>query len=42
VTRWGASVATYAYSGDGLKRLEFVDGAATTLIWDGSDYLGEE
>jgi hypothetical protein len=32
----GASVATYAYSGDGLKRLELVDGVATTLVWDGS------
>ena len=35
----GASVATYTYAGDGLKRLELVDGAATTLVWDGSDYL---
>ena len=35
----GASVATYAYDGAGPKRLELVDGAATTLIWDGSDYL---
>ena len=38
----GSSVATYTYSGDGLKRLELVDGTATTLIWDGADYLGEE
>ena len=35
----GSSFATYTYSGDGLKRLERVDGAATTLVWDGSDYL---
>ncbi len=28
--------------GDGLKPREHVDGAATTLIWDGSDYLGEK
>jgi hypothetical protein len=35
----GASVATYLYSGDGLKRVEDVDGAYTTLVWDGQDYL---
>lgn len=29
-------------TGDGLKRRELVDGTATTLIWDGSDYLGEK
>ncbi len=33
------SVASYSYDGDGLKRRELVNGAATTLIWDGSDYL---
>jgi len=38
----GSSVATYTYSGDGLKRLELVDGVAATLIWDGTDYLAEE
>lgn len=26
------SVASYTYDGDGLKRRELVDGAATTLI----------
>ena len=36
----GSSVATYTYDGDGLKRMELVDGVATTLIWDGDDYLG--
>lgn len=35
-----SSVATYTYDGDGLKRLELVDAAYTTLIWDGPDYLG--
>jgi hypothetical protein len=35
----GASTATSTYSGDGLKRLELVNGVATTLVWDGSDYL---
>ncbi len=34
-----ASVATYAYSGDNLKRTELVEGVMTTLVWDGSDYL---
>ena len=37
----GASVATYGYDGGGLKRLELVDGVATTLLWDSIDYLGE-
>jgi len=35
----GPSVATYTYDGNGLKRLEVVDRAATTLVWDGSEYL---
>jgi hypothetical protein len=35
------AIATYLYMADGLKRLELVDGAPTTLIWDGQDYLGE-
>ncbi len=30
---------TYAYSGDGLKRLEIAGSAITTLVWDGTDYL---
>ena len=34
-----ASVATYQYGLDGLKAIENVDGAITTLVWDGSDYL---
>ena len=38
----GTTVASYTYDGDGLKRRELVNGAATTLIWDGSDYLGEK
>jgi hypothetical protein len=42
VRQQGSSIATYTYAGDGLKRTELVDGAATTLIWDGGDYLGEE
>ncbi|MBX3107821.1 MAG: RHS repeat protein [Fimbriimonadaceae bacterium] len=35
------TVATYTYSGDGLKRSSIVDGAVTTLVWDGSEYLAE-
>jgi len=34
----GESV-TYTYSADGLKRLELVNGVATTLVWDGTNYL---
>ena len=34
-----ASVATYTYAGDGLKKTEYVDGALTTLVWDDDDYL---
>ena len=39
VHRSGSSVATYAYDGIGLKRVEYVDGVRTTLVWDGTDYL---
>ena len=34
-----AQTSTYQYSGDGLKRVEIVSGAVTTLVWDGTDYL---
>ncbi|HRF61104.1 MAG TPA: hypothetical protein PLH94_14470 [Fimbriimonadaceae bacterium] len=38
----GATVATYAYDGDNLRRKEItLNGAVTTLIWDDTDYLGE-
>ena len=37
----GGSIATYGYSGDNLKRTELVDGSLTTLVWDGSDHLGQ-
>lgn len=45
----GAQVSTYAYDGDNLKRLEIATDisqdpptlAVTTIIWDGTDYLGE-
>ena len=35
----GSSTATYTCDGDGMKRLEPVDGVRTTLVWDGTDYL---
>ena len=35
----GRTVATYTYSGDGLKRQEFVNGVSTTIVWDGTNYL---
>ncbi len=37
----GAVVNAFLYDGDGLKRVEIGGSARTTLIWDGSDYLGE-
>lgn len=37
----GATVVTYTYSGDGLKRSEVSSGSTTTLVWDGSEYIGE-
>ena len=34
--------STYKYVGDGLRRSVIEPGGAlTTVIWDGSDYLGE-
>ncbi|MDI9640038.1 hypothetical protein QM565_30480 [Geitlerinema splendidum] len=37
----GSVVTKYTYSGDGLKRSEREGSEVTTLVWDGSDYLGE-
>lgn len=34
-----SSVVTYLYDGDGMKRVEQLDGARTTIVWDGQDYL---
>jgi YD repeat-containing protein len=34
-------IQTYTYDGDGQKRSENKNGVVTTLIWDGTDYLGE-
>ena len=36
-----ATIQTYTYDGDGQKRSENKNGVVTTLIWDGTDYLGE-
>lgn len=33
------SSATFLYDPDNLKRIENVNGAITTILWDGSDYL---
>ncbi len=32
-------VEIYTYNADSKKRLELVQGTATTLVWDGEDYL---
>jgi len=32
---------TFTYDGDGLKRCEILGSSRTTLVWDGTDYLGE-
>ena len=38
----GATIATYSYDGDNLKRTEMaLNGAITTLVWDGDEYLQE-
>jgi hypothetical protein len=34
-------VQTYTYDGDGQKRSENKNGTVTTIVWDGTDYLGE-
>ena len=31
---------TFSYDGDGYKRTELQNGVLSTLIWDGTDYLG--
>jgi YD repeat-containing protein len=36
-----AVVHTFSYDGDGQKRSEKKNGVLSTLIWDGTDYLGE-
>ena len=37
-----SSYSTYTYSGDGLRRTAFpAGGSLTTMVWDGTDYLGE-
>jgi hypothetical protein len=39
--RQGTTVLTYTYAADGLKRSEITGTGTTTLVWDGTDYLGE-
>ena len=38
----GTTVTSYTYSGDGLKRSEITGSGRTTMIWDGSEVLGEK
>jgi hypothetical protein len=35
------TILTFTHDGDGQKRSENKNGVVTTLIWDGTDYLGE-
>ena len=32
-------LASYTYSGDGLKRQEILGAVTTILVWDGQNYL---
>ncbi len=41
VNKRGGTVVSYTYSGDGLKRSEVTGSGTTTLVWDGSEYVGE-
>ncbi|MBL8068453.1 MAG: hypothetical protein JNM28_08385 [Armatimonadetes bacterium] len=41
IVDYNNQIATYTYSGDGLKRSEITGSGITTLVWDGSEYLGE-
>lgn len=36
----GSTYATFTYQPDSMKRNEVNGATITTLIWDGSDYLG--
>ena len=36
----GAVLNTFTYEPDGMKRTEKLGATTTTLIWDGSDYVG--
>ena len=37
----GDQLTTFVYSGDGLKVKEVLNGQATTVVWDGQQYLEE-
>lgn len=40
ITDWVSS--TYTFDNDNLKRLDIpLNGAKTTILWDGTDYLGD-
>ena len=36
-----SSICAFIDYGDGQKRSENKNGVVTTLVWDGTDYLGE-
>ena len=36
-----ATLNIYTYDSDGFKKVENVGGSLSTLIWNGTDYLGE-
>ena len=42
ITHDTATPTTYTCDGTGLKRAEITNSSRTTLMWDGSDYLGEK
>jgi YD repeat-containing protein len=35
------TIHTFTYDSDGQKRSENKNGVVTTIVWDGTDYLGE-
>ncbi len=37
-----ATLNTYTYDSDGFKKVENVGGSLSTVIWDGTDYLGRQ
>ena len=42
ITHPDATLSTYTYAGDGMRRTVHEPGTSIkTMVWDGSDYLGE-
>ena len=40
VHKSGATLNTFTYQSDNMKRTEKLGATTTTLVWDGTDYLG--